>query len=150
MPSSSFMARSLALAQISAMRLLVPMSALALAASAGAQSVAVATSSGPGHHHSSVTMTVAMGKAAQINGMWLRPIAVVEDSRCPSMVACVWRGRLVIQVERGRLPPLNLEDGKPISVSGGRLTLVDAGPRSKHGEKVPPSNYRFILRFERS
>jgi hypothetical protein len=65
------------------------------------------------------------------------------------MVSCVWRGRLRIRaVVQGR-GPVTLDNGVPIGIAGGRLTLLDAVPLSQHGEVPPPRAYRFRLRFER-
>ena len=127
------------------------LSALLLFCSAplAAQSVAVATSSGGGSGRSSVTVTVPMGQPARINRQVYRPVAIVEDSRCPTHVTCVWRGRLVVDFETNGRKRFRLEDGKPVAVSGGRLTLVAATPRSSRGEIIPPNAYRLQLRFER-
>jgi hypothetical protein len=129
------------------MRLLLSTLLLGLAAPLGAQSAAVATTSGGPHSRSSVTVTVPFGKPARINRQVYRPVAVVEDSRCPTQVNCVWRGRLVVEFAVGR-QKLRLEDGKPLAVPGGRLILVSGTPHSLRGETFPPQQYRFQLRFE--
>ena len=85
----------------------------------------------------------------RINRQVYRPVAIVEDSRCPTRVTCVWRGRLVVDFETDGRKRIRLEDGKPLAVDGGRLTLVSATPRSQRGETIPPRSYRFQLRFER-
>lgn len=121
---------------------------LTASAPAAAQSVAVATTSG-GAGRSSITVTVPFGQAARINRESFRPVAIIEDSRCPTRVTCVWRGRLVVEFAHGRSHRIRLEDGKPLGISGGRLTLVGATPRSQRGETIPPQSYRFQLRFER-
>jgi hypothetical protein len=99
--------------------------------------------------HAVASTTVGMGQTARINGLRLKPVAIVEDSRCPRYVSCVWRGRLVIKLAVAGRPPLTLENGKPVAIGGGMLTLADATPISGRGEKVPPNRYRFQLRFER-
>jgi hypothetical protein len=42
-----------------------------------------------------------------------------------------------------------LDDGVPLAVRGGHLTLVEVAPVSGRGEKIPPEAYRFTFRFER-
>lgn len=108
-----------------------------------------ATAVAGGGGHSSATITVGFGHTARFNGIRIRPIAIVEDSRCPRMVTCVWRGRLKarFRVTGGR--PIELEDGKPVAFRGGTLTLVNADPVSRQGEKISPASYRFRIRFER-
>lgn len=103
---------------------------------------------------SSATVTVPLGGKAMLNGMTLVPQRIVEDSRCPVDVQCVWAGRLVVETVillRGGSEELrlNLETGKAFAVAGGQLTLLDAQPAKLAGEPVPPSAYRFTLRFER-
>ena len=131
------------------MRMLLSALLLACSAPLAAQPVAVATTSGGTQSRSSVTVTVPFGQAARINNQWLRPVAIIEDSRCPTRVTCVWRGRLVVEFVHGPRHRIRLEDGKPLAIAGGRLTLVGASPRSLNGETIPPQAYRLQLRFER-
>lgn len=94
-----------------------------------------------------MTVTVPSGKPARINRQVYRPVAIIEDSRCPRFVTCVWRGRLVVEFANGN-QKIRLEDGKPLAIPGGRLTLVSGTPHSQRGETFPPQEYRFQLRFE--
>lgn len=123
--------------------------ALAVPASAAAQSVAVATTSGGPHSRSSVTVTAALGQTVRINRFRLKPVAVVEDSRCPSEVTCVWRGRIVVRLSVAGAQPITLENDKPVAFRGGTLTLTGASPVSRRGEKVDPASYRFRLTYAR-
>lgn len=109
------------------------------------QAVAIAT----GRGHSVMTVTAAIGQSVRLNRWTLTPVKVLEDSRCPQMVTCVWRGRLKVEFAvRGR-PPVILEDNKPLPFGGGTLTLLGAQPLSQRGEKIDPRAYRFQLRYER-
>jgi hypothetical protein len=92
--------------------------------------------------------TAQIGQTVRLNGIKITPVAVVEDSRCPRLVTCVWRGRLRIRARVNAVLQV-MDDGQPISIRGGRLTLVDAVPRSERGEGIPPTAYRFRFRFER-
>jgi hypothetical protein len=97
----------------------------------------------------SSTAVTRLGETVRLGPIRVTPVSIVEDSRCPRMVSCVWRGRLRIRaVVQGR-GPVTLDDGVPLAVAGGRLTLLDAVPLSQHGEVPPPRAYRFRLRFER-
>ena len=83
------------------------------------------------------------------NRMPVRPVKILEDSRCPIEVTCVWRGRLRIEVTIGgtRSPrTLFLEDGKAVPFAGGSLMLVGTRP-AKRADGPPPRN--FILRYDR-
>jgi hypothetical protein len=94
--------------------------------------------------------TAALGEMAYANGLHVRPIAVVEDSRCPANVVCVWAGRLVVRSEvRGGTwrKTLDLELGKPRQVADGALTLVAATPAKIAGTSTDPRAYRFTFDF---
>ena len=95
------------------------------------------------------TAQAGIGEPVRLGPLKVTPLTVVEDSRCPQMVTCVWRGRLRIIAAVGGANRVTLDDGVPLSVRGGQLTLVRATPLSQHGEKVGPRRYRFILRYQR-
>ena len=127
--------------------ILLPVLLTMTAPAFAAQSAAVATTSG-GHSRSSVTVTVPFGKAAQINHQVFRPVAVVQDSSCPVDVQCVWAGQLIVEFQTAGRKRVRLEQGKPLAIAGGRLTLVSASPSATSGVAILPQRYRFQLRFE--
>ena len=94
--------------------------------------------------------TAGFGETAYSNGLRVRPIAIVEDSRCPINTLCVWAGRLVVRSEvRGGSwkKTLNLELGKPQPVADGALTLTAAAPSKQAGVEINPLEYRFTCDF---
>ncbi len=97
------------------------------------------------------TATIGIGGQAMLNGLRLRPLAVVEDSRCPINARCVWAGRLILQVEVDQpgSPPLrtNMILGQPLIVAGGKLALVSAEPPKLAGAQgnPPASQFTFEL-----
>ncbi|PKA82832.1 hypothetical protein ATE92_0972 [Ulvibacter sp. MAR_2010_11] len=46
-----------------------------------------------------IVIKVALGESAQIGPVIIKFLDVVEDSRCPEYVTCVWAGRVVVNVE---------------------------------------------------
>lgn len=96
----------------------------------------------------SASATIGFGGQAMLGGITIRPLAVVEDSRCAIDVQCVWAGRLILAVELGQpgAPPqrLNLTLGQPLPVAGGTLTLVGAAPAKSAGAP-PASQFTFAL-----
>jgi hypothetical protein len=92
--------------------------------------------------------TARLGQTVRVGALAVRPIAVVEDSRCPRDVTCVWRGRLRLSAMAGHKRVM-IDDGVPLAVRGGHLTLVEVTPVGGHGEKVAAERYRFRFRFER-
>lgn len=95
--------------------------------------------------------TARIGQIAYTNGLRVRPIAVVEDSRCPIDVECVWAGRLIVRVVVNGgswRQQRDLELGKPQHIADGALTLVSATPQKKAGAKIGPRAYRFTFDFQ--
>ena len=94
-----------------------------------------------------------LGQEAVVGGLRVRPIAIVEDSRCPVDVQCVWAGRLVILAEidfhggseefRG-----NMTLGQPVPLGAETVTLVAAVPPKLAGAATEPRAYRFTFAVE--
>ncbi|HET7708800.1 MAG TPA: hypothetical protein VFK50_04600 [Sphingomicrobium sp.] len=98
--------------------------------------------------------TVAFGQTATVGGARVTPIQVVEDSRCPSRVQCVWAGRLILLalVEyRGGSEEYrgNLTLGEPLSLGAERVTLSAAEPGPLAGGGTDPRAYRFTFAYSR-
>jgi hypothetical protein len=94
--------------------------------------------------------TAGLGQYAEAGGLRIRPIRVIEDSRCLANVQCVWAGRLVVETEVGGVGPLRLhqlELGKPsdLAGAGGTVTMVAAEPGKIAGAAIPPAAYRFTF-----
>jgi hypothetical protein len=83
------------------------------------------------------TVEVRLGGTARLGGVAVRPIAVIEDSRCPSDVHCVWAGRLRLRAAVSGMGEAELILGQPLALpGGGSLTLVAALPAPRH--RPPP------------
>src|SRR5687768_7906654 len=93
--------------------------------------------------------TAALNDVANLDGLTVRPLAVIEDSRCPAQVQCVWAGRVRIRAEVGGGGIRELTLGEPVAVSGGTLTLVDVRPSKRAPEAIAPRAYQFTFRFQR-
>ncbi|HEY0627770.1 MAG TPA: hypothetical protein VGD23_00410 [Sphingomicrobium sp.] len=114
---------------------------VALICLAGCATVPPAQAEGP----------VGLGQVAYTNGLRVRPVAIVEDSRCPALVRCVWAGRLVVRSEvvGGRWREVrDLELGKPQQIADGALTLVRAEPQKAAPGDIAPGAYRFTFDFQ--
>jgi hypothetical protein len=87
-----------------------------------------------------------IGQSVGIYDFDLTPLQVVEDSRCPTGVQCVWEGRLRLNVridfnDRVVMRELILGEAQPIGT--GMLKLVDAKPYPKEGVTIYPEEYKF-------
>jgi hypothetical protein len=91
-----------------------------------------------------------LGQTVYVDGPRVTPLAVVEDSRCPTGVACVWAGRLRIsaRIDLGsgsRTREMTL--GEPQQVADGTLELVEATPHPTAKRHIEFGDYRFGFRF---
>jgi hypothetical protein len=75
------------------------------------------------------TVTAHLNEEVRIGAVSVKPLEVVEDSRCPPDVSCVWAGRVRLRVAVSGADEPVMEIGRPVTVAGGqRLTLVGVAP----------------------
>ena len=91
-----------------------------------------------------------IGQAVEVSpGITVEPLRVIEDSRCPQDVTCVWAGRFVLSArvrDHGRMQTVRLTLGQPTLLRRGRLTLDQVAPeRSAKG--VNSRRYRFGVSY---
>jgi hypothetical protein len=92
--------------------------------------------------------TAGLGQVAAVNGLRIRPIQVIEDSRCPEQVRCVWAGRLKVQARMngpGWTQIRDFELGVSQVVDQYRVTLVVAEPQKAAPGEIDPRAYRFTF-----
>jgi hypothetical protein len=91
-----------------------------------------------------------IGQTVRVDGPTVKPIAIIEDSRCPAGVQCVWAGRVILKAEigtgRGK-QVMDLTLGTPVQVADGALTLRDVTPDKRHDKPIAPDDYRFTFEF---
>jgi len=96
--------------------------------------------------------TAGLGETATVQGLRVRPLRLVEDSRCPINARCVWAGRVVLRTEvRGAAGDVtyDLILGEPVTHAGGRLALVAVEPGRVAGTGTEPGAYRFTFEYSR-
>jgi hypothetical protein len=94
--------------------------------------------------------TAGLGEAAVVEGLRITPLSLVEDSRCPADVQCVWAGRLVIFAEihfNGGSESFreNLTLGEPLPLGPQTVSLVAAAPQKSANVAIRPEAYRFTF-----
>ena len=88
-------------------------------------------------HHNPAIGPVEIGQSIIVDGPKVTPIRVLEDSRCPTNVMCVWAGqvRLLVKVEGGNWSKeLEISTIKPVQVADGTLTLRQVEPQRTIGK----------------
>lgn len=97
--------------------------------------------------------TAGVGQVARLEGVQVHPLRLIEDSRCPVRVRCVWAGRLRIEAViqyKGGSEELRREVtlGEAIALPEGNLTLTEASPAPKKGQPKSSKAYRFRFMLE--
>ena len=95
---------------------------------------------------------VPLGRSAYVDGPIIRPVKIIEDSRCPMNARCIWAGTVKIEaiwVRPGGDRKIELELGKPVQLADGSIELTDVAPSRIAGEgrELKPADYRFSFRF---
>lgn len=79
--------------------------------------------------HAPGAVTAHLGEQVMVGNLEVKPLEVVEDSRCPIDTECVWAGRLRLRVQLGLSGSSVIELNQPVPVPGGLpLTLIGAMP----------------------
>ena len=89
-----------------------------------------------------------LNQRVYVDGPYVTPLAVVEDSRCPAGDQCVSAGRtrVMVRIDLGsRSEYRELCSDKPLQVADGQLALVEVQPTPAAGTR--PGAYRFGMRF---
>lgn len=100
--------------------------------------------------HSQDPANARIGEAVYVDGPVIKPVAVIEDSRCPAKVQCVWQGRVRIKALWMRADgprELILSSDQPMAIDDGMMTLTDIRPSRPQNGKIRPGEYRFRLDF---
>lgn len=93
-----------------------------------------------------IEMQARLGQWVQLApGVAVEPLRVLEDSRCPQDVNCVWAGRFVLAArvrDHGRVQSVKLTLGVPQKIGRGRVTLDQVLPE-RSAKSVDNRQYRF-------
>ena len=90
-----------------------------------------------------------LGEEARLGDLSVRPLRIVEDSRCPASVQCVQAGtvRLAVRLSdrRGtREVLLRLGVGEPVA-GGGSIRLLAACPYPRAPGAIRSADYSFLI-----
>ncbi|MBM3595373.1 MAG: hypothetical protein FJX31_06230 [Alphaproteobacteria bacterium] len=92
----------------------------------------------------------ALGERVYVDGPAVTPLEVLEGSRCPADVQCVWAGqvriRAMIHLASDDLER-ELTSSKPVPVADGSLELVEVKPATHSRAAIAPGDYRFGFRL---
>jgi hypothetical protein len=102
--------------------------------------------------------SLGIGQTASIEreNLFIKFKAVLEDSRCPVNVVCVWAGNGKVEFEildidgQNKTLTLNTEDEpSATTLKGHKLKLISLNPPRVDGVSISPGDYSVTLRVER-
>ena len=97
------------------------------------------------------TVTAHLNEEVRIGGVRVKPLAVVQDNRCPVDVTCIVAGTVQLRVALSGAGEQVMELDRPVNLAGGRrLTLVAAAPlnRARPPAGIDPNEpKRFAFRL---
>lgn len=99
----------------------------------------------------SAVPVAGFGQVARAGILSVRPLELLEDSRCPASVQCVWAGQVRIRAQITDAMGTGLREftyGQPVSLDGGTVTLAEVEPPKLAPGTTNPAAYRFTFRFE--
>jgi len=91
---------------------------------------------------------VPLGVAVRVGDLMVTPKKLVEDSRCPALVRCVWAGRVVLTTRiagDGWADTADLTLGEPYGTHGKVLALVSVRPEKTTQTAIEKMDYRFAF-----
>lgn len=81
-------------------------------------------------------------------------VRVVQDSRCPTDVTCVWAGEVEVEVstrmDASEAVSHLIKAGEHAAVGGFRVTVMQVLPKRISTREISPEEYRITLKVERS
>lgn len=102
-------------------------------------------------------VTVPYGQTVQLDHSVLKLTfaRVVEDSRCPAGVTCIWAGNAVVEIGiaagSGPTVPLQINanmERRYADWNGVRVTVVELAPLPRADMQIAPEDYSVKLRLE--
>lgn len=109
-----------------------------------------------------IAIKVAIGNTIQLKNHSVKFVEVLEDSRCPEYVNCIWAGRARILVEIkdesnkivrkkllfGQTKPGEIIDNKLFSVENTNVKGLTLSPYPNSEEKTKLNDYRLLIEVE--
>ncbi|MDB5259448.1 MAG: hypothetical protein JWO73_656 [Candidatus Taylorbacteria bacterium] len=96
--------------------------------------------------------TLALQERAALEGISIRPVSIVEESRCATGVQCIQAGtvRIKLEIVSGMGTSTEIIGlGKSVIVDGKTVAFTDAAPYPAAGKRIPDEAYRFIFSIEK-
>jgi hypothetical protein len=98
-----------------------------------------------------VPIQLAPGQSALFDAenLEVKFVGIDSDSRCPSDVACVWAGEVVVRLtvrKDGRTKELAIKSNASLPVEGWVVAVLDVLPPRSSSQRIAPADYRVTLK----
>jgi hypothetical protein len=116
----------------------------------GPQAQAPTTPPAPEEAPGTTQVEARVGVRIDPLGVGIEVQSVLEDSRCPVDVQCVWAGTVrlatILYTDMGDgSAPQDFTLGEPITTETHELELIDVRPPARAGESIAPEEYVFVF-----
>jgi hypothetical protein len=91
---------------------------------------------------------LAVGGTGGVENLLIEPLSILEDSRCPIGVQCVWAGRIVAQVKftiGDTFDNRSIALGETVSFGEYLITLAAVSPEKTEGQQINDEDYRLTF-----
>lgn len=97
-------------------------------------------------------VTAKIGDVISLPGALLKILTVVQDSRCPVDVMCIWAGEVQVEVlitekNTHSTKIIIKSNSEAMTIGGSNVSLIDVSPSKKQGE-MSSGAYRFTFQVE--
>ncbi|MCR4325261.1 MAG: hypothetical protein NUV59_00425 [Patescibacteria group bacterium] len=93
-----------------------------------------------------------IGQGASAMGVKVIPLEILEDSRCPSDVTCIWAGRVRLLAELQSASGTAEREfilGQPVATGAVSITLIAVYPDTLSTVSIGQGDYRFVFELWR-
>lgn len=99
----------------------------------------------------SVGSKVKINQTILNNGIYITPLKVVSDSRCPEDVTCVWAGEIEVLTRLAlgnEVSEVNIKLGVENNFAGKKVTLTNVSPNTNSKKTIESQDYHFDFKVE--
>ncbi len=93
-------------------------------------------------------VSARLNERVSVNGVYITPVKVISDSRCPIDVQCIQAGTVVLSVKlelNGQTRDDTISMGDTISFSGKLIQLFEVTPVTNSKITIKQSDYKFTF-----
>ena len=82
-------------------------------------------------------------------GIYITPLEVLSDSRCPVDVTCIWAGEVVLKVKLEKdasSKEMEIKEGGTVNFGPGIISLIDVVPENNTKKSFADKDYKFTFK----